>query len=347
MRLTLYKALCGEAPRFTERKDHRMSKYSDLMKKVFDSQRVGKGVDKEPESPKNFIGFFKYFKRHFNDIFKVNILLVIGSFPVFFALYAMTGNLNNISTAPTSPIFAQLHGAMLHGTQLSPVTMAMFGVHGIQGELSVMTTATAVMFSLTGLLIFTLGPVTTGATYLLRNLIKGEPLFFWQDFKYSVKRNLKQGLLLGIIDSLIIVLLAYNITLSYFNLGTYVTNFVFYANIALIFLFLLMRPYLYLMLVTFDLSIFKLFKNALIFAIIGAKRNIPAFVGAALVIAVNWFLLGVFAPLGVCMPLFITLGAVWYIFIYAAFPKIKEIMIDPYYDDDGNVKKSAGESAEA
>lgn len=325
-----------------------MSKYSDFMKKLFDTQRVGKGVDKEPEGPKNFTGFFKYFRRHFSDIFKVNILLVVGSFPILFALYAMTGNLNNVSTAPTSPLFAQLHGVMLHGAApVSPVTMALFGVHGVQGELSVMTTATAVMFALTGLLLFTLGPVTTGATYLLRNLIKGEPLFFWQDFKYSVKRNFRQGLLLGIIDCLIVVLLVYNITLSYFNLGAYVTNFVFYANIALLFLFLLMRPYLYLMLVTFDLSIFKLFKNALIFAVIGAKRNIPAFFGAALVIAVNWFLMGIFLPLGVCMPMFITVGAVWYICIYAAFPKIKEIMIDPYYDEDGNEKKPAENPAEA
>lgn len=305
------------------------------MKKIFDTQKVGRGVEKGPKAPQNLVGFFKYFRLHFNDIFKVNILMIVGNFPIIFAIYAMTGNLNNISTSPTSALFAQIHGAMLHGSTPTPSTMALFGVHGMQGELSVMTTATIVMFCLTALLIFTVGPVTCGATYLFRNLLKGEPLFFFSDLKYAIKRNIKQALPLGIIDCVIAVLLFYNITLSYFNVGSYITGFVFYANIALLILYLIMRPYLYIMMVTFDLSIFKIFKNAFIFAIIGAKRNIPALIGALAVLVFNYALLMVFAPLGICMPLFITVGAVWYIFVYAAFPKIKQVMIDPYYDDDG------------
>ena len=95
-----------------------------------------------------------------------------------------------------------------------------------------------------------------------------------------------------------------------------------------------MRPYLYIMLVTFDLSIFKLFKNALIFAIIGAKRNIPALIGASLVVFINYMLVLLFIPVGISLILFISIGAVWYIFVYAAFPKIKEIMIDPYYETE-------------
>lgn len=117
-------------------------------------------------------------------------------------------------------------------------------------------------------------------------------------------------------------------------MGTFLTETVMFANILLMFLYILMRPYLYIMLVTFDLSIFKLFKNALIFAIIGAKRNIPAFIGASLLIFINYMLVMVFIPVGISLILFISIGTVWYIYVYAAFPKIKEIMIDPYYETE-------------
>ena len=77
-----------------------MSKYHDAMKKLFDTQREGKGVEKGPKAPQNFTGFFKYFKMHLNDIFKVNLILLFGNFPIFFAIYALTGNLKRVSTSP-------------------------------------------------------------------------------------------------------------------------------------------------------------------------------------------------------------------------------------------------------
>lgn len=98
------------------------------------------------------------------------------------------------------------------------------------------------------------------------------------------------------------------------------------------------------MLVTFELSTFKLFKNALIFAVIGAKRNIPALLGAAVIILLNYLLIGLFMPLGITLPLVITVGAVWYIMIYAAYPKIKEIMIDPYYNSDAGNENAESEA---
>lgn len=310
-----------------------MSKYHDKLKKLFDTQKEGKGVKKGIDIPKNFTGFFSYFKLHANDIFRVNLLLIIGNFPIFFFLYALTGNLNYTSTAPTSPLFPVLHGAFLHG-ESSPAFAALYGVHGVQGTLSVTTTATTVMMLLALLLVFTLGPITTAATYLFRNLLRGEPIFFFSDIKYVIKRNLRQSLVLGIIDCAFTALLTYNITLAYLNGGSYVSGLVMWGNIVLAVLYLMMRPYLYTMLVTFELSIFKLFKNALIFAVIGAKRNIPALLGAAVIVFANYMLMGLFLPLGITLPLIITVGAVWYIMIYAAYPKIKEIMIDPYYKTD-------------
>lgn len=49
---------------------------------------------------------------------------------------------------------------------------------------------------------------------------------------------------------------------------------------------------------------------------------------------INYMLVLLFIPVGISLILFISIGAVWYIFVYAAFPKIKEIMIDPYYETE-------------
>ena len=88
-----------------------MSKYHDKLKKLFDTQKEGKGVAKNIDIPKNFIGFFSYFKLHLHDIFRVNLLLIIGNFPIFFFLYAMTGNLNcfRCCTACFCMVRARLH----------------------------------------------------------------------------------------------------------------------------------------------------------------------------------------------------------------------------------------------
>ena len=56
-----------------------------------------------------------------------------------------------------------------------------------------------------------------------------------------------------------------------------------------------------------------------------------AFLGIVLVLMINYLLLAVFFPLGVILPLVIVPSLCILMGIYAAFPKIKEIMIDPYY----------------
>jgi hypothetical protein len=73
---------------------------------------------------------------------------------------------------------------------------------------------------------------------------------------------------------------------------------------------------------------FKLFKNGLIFSLLGFKRNALAFLGIAFLVLINYFLMIVYMPLGVIMPFIFLFGAGSFTAAYAAYPKIKEIMID-------------------
>ena len=53
------------------------------------------------------------------------------------------------------------------------------------------------------------------------------------------------------------------------------------------------------------------------------------------VIAFNVFMLVGFMPVGIVMPFVISFSVCAYIGTYAAYPMIKQVMIDPYYDENG------------
>ena len=98
-----------------------------------------------------------------------------------------------------------------------------------------------------------------------------------------------------------------------------------------------MRYYLYLQMVTFDLTIRKLLKNSLIFAILGLKRNLMAFLGTLFFVVLNVLFLfglgGYFLFLGIALPLMFIFAHVKFMGTYAAYYKVKEIMIDPLQAD--------------
>ena len=92
------------------------------------------------------------------------------------------------------------------------------------------------------------------------------------------------------------------------------------------------------MLITFDLSIFKMFKNAVLFTILGIKRNLMCLLGTALVIVINLAIYFTFMPLGTVLPFIITVAIANLISVYCAYPVIKKYMIDPYYTEVQNKK---------
>ena len=294
----------------------------------------GEGVSKEEEQiydHPTLKNFFKLLGRRLNQILSVNLMMVFGNFPLFFALFAISGYASIHSTAPCFSVFAPLHGVMHYDS--SPATAALMGIFGMQAGITVLSVTDWVLLALSALAIFTFGPVNVGCTYILRNIFRGEGIFLWHDFFYAIRRNLRQGILCGILDAVITLLLLYDIFFFNLNYGGHtVLNMMFFAALFMAILYLIMRPYIYLMLVTFDLSILKMFKNALLFTVLGVKRNIMSLFGILLLGVLEFALLMLYFPLGVILP-FVGLFSIGYMMqIYGAFPKIKEIMIDPYYE---------------
>ncbi len=303
---------------------------------IFDTQKEGKGVEKGEVKEPTFKNFFKYFGRSITKLLNVNLMFTLLCLPVFSLFFAIAGFTNLSAPAASGTLFGPVRSAIISGN-INPVTMSLFGAYGVQTDQSVrLTVPTLIFFGIAALIIFTWGYANTGMFYVIRNIQKGEPVFMFADFKQTIKQNKFQSLVLGIIDLAIIGLTFYD--LQFFAINSSLSTMysvMFWICIFIGITYMIMRVYIYLMLVTFDLSIYKMFKNGLIFSFIGLKRNIPAILGMLIVIAFNVFIFIGFLPVGIVLPFVLTFSTCAYIGVYAAYPKIKEVMIDPYYNENG------------
>lgn len=301
-----------------EKKNKRFSLY-----RLFNPEGKGLELPKDDlNGPDDIPKCFKLLGRNITNIICLNFLIIFGNFPLMFGILALTGNLSTPSTAASSSVFAPLFGAMKF--ESSPVTSALYGVHGLQSAIYTPTTLTYVFLWLTLLVFFTFGIVNTGVTYVLRSMVRREPISLWSDFWGAVKRNFKQGFIMGMIDAFIIGLLIYDIIFLGFNASA-----MMYVNLIVLALYIIMRFYMYILLITFDLSIWKIIKNSLIFTLLNFKRNIVALIGILLAAALTWTLFVLFVPAGVALAMAFLFSICMYFGAYAAYPKIKEIMIDP------------------
>lgn len=296
------------------------------------SDKDGPGVEKDEvramEDP-SLVNFFKLLRRKISRLFSINLLYIFGNFPIIFLLlhYAQY----NEFSANTYSLFPALYGTSLF--EKSPAMSGLLSVFGRVSTGHAQTFWSIFFLCLFALILFTFGPVNVGTTYILRSMVREEPVFLWQDFFYAIKKNLRQGLIMGVIDIFMIGMLSYDILFFNVNMGrgSLITPMLI-ISWAMVILYFFMRLYIYLMLITFDLGLFKIIKNALFFAILGFKRNFMVLLGCLVMLIITYELLVFILPLGVAIPLFFMFGIGGFMGVYAAYPKIKEIMIDPYYE---------------
>ncbi len=287
-------------------------------------------TDDDRISPRNFTFFFKLTWRNFTRLFYANILFIFANFPIIIIALFLAKIFHIGAATPSSPLFLPLYGAYEFGA-VSPDFSVLWGVFGNIATIYIPTALSWVILGIgVFLLLFTFGPVSIGISYILRNIVRGEPIFFMRDFWYALKKNLRQGIFVGIIDLFLCFMLVYDLIFCFDNFGSYLNSFMLWATVFMILIYFVMRFYIYTLTLTFDLKIWQIFKNALIFVFLGFKRNILALIGIILTVFLNFTILGFYMPIGIVLPLIITVGLCMFMASYAAWPKIKEIMIDPY-----------------
>jgi uncharacterized membrane protein YesL len=330
--------------------------------RLFNFNRDGRGVSKdEIVGPPNLKNFFKTFLRKFSKLLSVNLIMLfrlptmililflassmLVNLPVFNVIYSVVISLlgASIPTA-SSELLSPVHGMYIasgsveSGAFVSSSETLQHLMQSFGGIIDAPTYSFLFYAVIGALIVFTLvtwGWQNVGSAYLTRNMVRGDAVFVWSDYFRSVKKNLKQGFAMGVIDSIFMTVLIIDVCHMLLNSGEdFVSQLMFFLILGISVLYLIMRKYIYLMLVTFDMSIWKMFKNALIFTTLGLKRNAMAFLGKAVIMAVNLALVLLLLPMNIIVPLILPivyyLATSSYISSYAYYPVIEKYMITPY-----------------
>ena len=321
--------------------------------RLFDSQREGKGVTKE-QAEREGTGlkrFFRLYKDNLGKLTSLNIMIVLGCFPLLFAILALSGVLSQEFSAPASNLFPLLRAETSGQVASNPADLAVLAIDGLQTAGRAPTFWTYFFIGLSCLTVFTFGFVNVGAAYVTRGIVMGDPVFPYSDFFYAIKRNWKQGLIVGMIDFILLALLGFDLYYLFTNASRVFDFFLLWTTVGILLIYIFMRYYLYLQLVTFDLSIRKLLKNSLIFSILGLKRNVLALLGTLFFVVLNVLFLfglgGYFLFLGIALPLMFMFAHIKFMGTYAAYYKIKEIMIDPMQNEETEFEEEPAEPTEA
>ncbi len=295
--------------------------------------KPGKGVKKSDVTKSfGFKRFFTTFGDKFWKLVTLNLLFFLVNAPVF-ALFAYVAGVGGVPYhTPTNVLFQPLYGVLLHGE--NPALNTLYGVVGIQIQHNY---PSAITFTLLGaglLLLLTFGMASAALTYLQRGFVKGDPMDVAEDFFGCIKKNWKQSILLGLVDILLLFVIAFDVVSYLFVEQSFGFLILLYLTLVLSGIYLMMRPYLYLMCVTFDIRIPKMIKNAWILAISGIGRNLLGGIAAAAMLALNVMVFQFIPSLGVGMFFIFTISLAWFFQIYAAWPVVKKYMIDPFYEEE-------------
>lgn len=299
-----------------------------------------KGVTKEEaeldaNAPRNIGFFFKLFGKSFSKLLTLNFLMIFQIIPILAALYVYL-------QGPMTPVQTSALAQTAFGIGLFDDTPVLSLINGLTSATTGLPAYGSYVYiiiaALLVILAVTWGWQNVGATYIIRSLVRGEPVFMWTDFIYAIRKNRRQGFFMGLVDFVCTAVLTFD--LVYFSglYGGFWQDTMFFFTVGISIIYCFMRYYIYLMLITFDLSISKLIKNAFLFSMLGIGRNIVASLGVILMLVINFLLAVWLVPLGIIvpfiLPFFYFLPFSAFITAYAAYPKIKQYMIDPQITEE-------------
>ena len=307
--------------------------------------RDGKGVYEKEDRKPTLKFFFKLLFRKFGQLLRLNVMMLFQVLPlvVIACIYLMGSK----TTVIQNPTFVPLYG--IEQITSSPSLLHALDFSSFQSELPVASPAVNVLKIVMFLfLAITWGWQNVGTTYCLRGLFRGDPVFVFQDYFYAIKRNFKQGFFLGLIDFACSSVLIMDFLYFYFRTGQFGLDVMYFMIFAIALIYVMVRFYLYHLLITFDLSIFKILKNALIFSILGIKRNIMAVLGIVLLLGMHIGLIVLLIPVGISIPLILpfvyALAVLAFMGTYAAYPMIDRYMIAPYVKEQPEENMLSDES---
>lgn len=290
--------------------------------------KEGPGVSKnEPEKHRFFL-FFELFGRKFSKLIQLNLMLFVCLIPLLLGLYlSLSFNPSIIADGVVNTQALRTQPLIVFSGDIIGLAIYIIGL-------------------------FIAGPAIAGFTYIIRNFQRQEHAWIFSDFKDNFKSNFKQATTLAFIDTAVYFLLY--VAFVFYTYQMPVTNPemaqlapLLTAVIAVItVIYTWMHYYLHVMMVTFDLKLKDMFRNALLFAI--GKLPINLFItvvcGAIIFVSIYYNII-----IGALAALLITLSLIGYIVIFTVYPTIDSYLIQPvtaHDDDDDDIPDFSDEREE-
>lgn len=195
-------------------------------------------------------------------------------------------------------------------------------------------------YGILSLPVLTNGLANAGITNVTRNIARDKHSFGLSDYFDTIKKNWKQALPAGIINTLIYIVLFFDLWFFYGQKNQTASTIGLGITLSLLFIFTIMNYFVWTLMITFKFSLKQIYKNSFKFVFINIKNNLIVFVSLLLVHAVY---IGIGALLFKYILFVATIEVIVYLVTYPAFkflliqfcifPSIKKYIIDPYYEE--------------
>ncbi len=203
-----------------------------------------------------------------------------------------------------------------------------------------------VLYVLVSLPIVTRGLAEAGMAYVTRNYSREKHVFLPSDFFDTIKKNWKQSLLFGILELVVGAVMGFSLYYYYLFSMLSTENFSIMAVLPLaialfiVMMYVFMRYYIYIQIITFKMSFKQIVKNSALFAAGGIKQNFLITVILLALYAITFVMLWFFHwfSLGIIIPLYLLVFPAFRSFLihFTVFPLVKKSIIDPYYREHPN-----------
>lgn len=176
-----------------------------------------------------------------------------------------------------------------------------------------------------------IGPSLCGFMKILRNISSERPVFLWHDYWKAFKANFKQGIIMGFIDAVFAVAVSFAFPM-YFNMAEQNNMFYIPFIICLVcaVIFLMMHFYIYLLIVSTNLDLWKIIKNSFLLTAIDVKTSFTNLIVTVLIVLAIIVFWPYTSFLFIIVPSFLGL-----MYAFNCFPIIRKYVIQPYYDERG------------
>ena len=181
-----------------------------------------------------------------------------------------------------------------------------------------------------------IGPAVCGLTKITRDIGREEHVEIFKDFLITYNRCFFKSIIISALEYLFYIT-------AFFAFIVYWGEWLFWSVSMIVTLyFTLMQRYIYIMAVSLDLSVFKMYKNAFLLVLVAFKKSLTILLSLIVFTAILLF--------NIATSLYVNIGIVFtalYLFLihfsflgyfqnYYAFNAILEFVVEPFYNNEKN-----------